>query len=335
MALVSIVLPVYNGEKYLRESMDSILAQTWQEWELICVDDCSTDSTPEILREYAARDSRIRVIRNERNQKLPRSLNIGFAEAKGEFLTWTSDDNAYLPEALRVMHETLMKHEEVPMVVGDMELMDSQGNFYGIRETYEKEKMYLNNCVGACFMYRHTVMEQIGEYDTSCFLVEDYDYWMRIQKFCGAILHIPRKLYRYRIHQESLSSTRMHDVYLQRMKLLENYFSEIMQIFPDGKECIFQLYLDGIIHGIDMNIYKEKFLKYLPEMKSIALSINDKGFPKDGFLVLFGAGELGKIAIHRFGHRVIGFVDNDKNKWGTAIEDVPVFSIDEFIEKNF
>ena len=104
--LVSIVLPVYNGEKYLRESLDSILAQTMEDWELIAVDDCSKDATPQILADYAASDSRIRVMRNAENQRLPRSLNIGFAEARGEFLTWTSDDNAYAPEAL---HETLIR----------------------------------------------------------------------------------------------------------------------------------------------------------------------------------------------------------------------------------
>ena len=66
--LVSIVLPVYNGEKYLRESLDSILAQTMQDWELIVVDDCSQDTTPQILAEYVAHDSRIRIVRNKENQ---------------------------------------------------------------------------------------------------------------------------------------------------------------------------------------------------------------------------------------------------------------------------
>ena len=92
---ISVVLPVYNGERYLRESLDSILAQTMGDFELIVVDDCSTDATSVILAEYAVRDSRIRIIRNAENQKLPRSLNIGFAEARGEYLTWTSDDNVY------------------------------------------------------------------------------------------------------------------------------------------------------------------------------------------------------------------------------------------------
>ena len=103
MPKVSIVLPTYNGEKFIRESIDSILYQTFTDWELIIVNDCSTDGTPNIVNRYAASDSRIRVIHNKENQKLPESLNIGFREARGEYLTWTSDDNMYLPSALEKM----------------------------------------------------------------------------------------------------------------------------------------------------------------------------------------------------------------------------------------
>ena len=101
--LISIILPTYNGEKYIRESIDSILNQTYKNWELIIVNDCSTDQTPTIVDEYATKDSRIKIINNAMNLKLPKSLNIGFKEAKGEYYTWTSDDNIFKPTALEVM----------------------------------------------------------------------------------------------------------------------------------------------------------------------------------------------------------------------------------------
>ena len=87
MPKISIVLPTFNGERYLKSSIHSILSQTFPDWELIIVDDCSTDGTADIIKRYAQSDSRIRVIRNEKNQKLPGSLNIGFSVAKGEYLT--------------------------------------------------------------------------------------------------------------------------------------------------------------------------------------------------------------------------------------------------------
>ena len=105
MPKVSIVLPTYNGEDYLRESIESVISQTFTDWELIIVNDCSTDSTPKIAEAYAAKDCRIRVIHNEKNQKLPNSLNIGFESASGDYLTWTSDDNIFHHEALIKMHD--------------------------------------------------------------------------------------------------------------------------------------------------------------------------------------------------------------------------------------
>ena len=91
--LITIVLPVYNGSRYLSTALDAILSQTYKNFELIVVDDCSTDTTPKILTDYSFQDSRIRTIRNETNLKLPTSLNVGHQAGRGSFFTWTSDDN--------------------------------------------------------------------------------------------------------------------------------------------------------------------------------------------------------------------------------------------------
>ena len=87
--LVSIVLPTHNGARYLEQAVQSCLDQTYRNWELIIVDDASTDETPALIARLVAADSRIRSIRNEVNQKLPGALNTGFAQARGEYLTWT------------------------------------------------------------------------------------------------------------------------------------------------------------------------------------------------------------------------------------------------------
>ena len=90
--LVSIVLPVYNGEEYLEKSIESVLRQTYENFEFIIVNDGSTDHTKEIVDKYALIDNRIRVI-HKQNEKLPKTLSRGFSEARGEFFTWTSADN--------------------------------------------------------------------------------------------------------------------------------------------------------------------------------------------------------------------------------------------------
>jgi glycosyltransferase involved in cell wall biosynthesis len=105
--LVSIILPTYNGSRFLERAIQSCLGQTYFSIELIIVDDASTDSTPEILARAVKQDTRVRVIWHDRNRKLPAALNTGFSEAKGEFLTWTSDDNEYLPNAIEQMVDFL------------------------------------------------------------------------------------------------------------------------------------------------------------------------------------------------------------------------------------
>lgn len=101
--LVSIVLPTYNGEKFIRESIESVINQTYKNWELIIVNDCSTDGTLQIIEEYAQKDNRIKYITNEVNSRTAQSLNNGFKLAKGEYYTWTSDDNMYKPNAVEKM----------------------------------------------------------------------------------------------------------------------------------------------------------------------------------------------------------------------------------------
>ena len=114
---VSIILPVYNGARYLAQAIDSCLNQTYRNIELIIVDDCSTDETPAIVRSYT--DPRIRYVRNKTNRRLPQSLNIGFALATGEYLTWTSDDNEFLPHAIETMLKILMEDKAVDFVYSD------------------------------------------------------------------------------------------------------------------------------------------------------------------------------------------------------------------------
>ena len=102
---VTVIIPTYNSVEFLDSTIASIMNQSigFENIELIIVDDCSNDNTFQITEEYSSCDNRIRVIHNVCNQKLPESLNIGFRQAKGEYLTWTSDDNMYLPDALKIM----------------------------------------------------------------------------------------------------------------------------------------------------------------------------------------------------------------------------------------
>ena len=220
---ISIVLPVYNGAEYLAESIDSVISQTYANWELIIVNDCSTDDTLAIASKYASQDTRIKVLTNLQNLKLPKSLNVGFAHASGEYYTWTSDDNKYRPDALRVMMESLEKNPNAVMVYADESYIDSDGVEFEKVKKQGPEYIFTGNVIGACFLYTAFAAKKTGEYDADLFLAEDYDYWIRLYEV-GEILHVEKSLYYYRRHKNSLTETRKNQVDEQTYKVLKKNF---------------------------------------------------------------------------------------------------------------
>lgn len=221
--LVSVVLPVYNGARYLAASIESVLAQTYARFELIVVDDGSTDETPSILERYAG-DARVRCVR-QGNRKLPAALNAGFALAQGEFFTWTSADNLMKPEMLARLTGFLQQHSGAEMVYADEELIDEAGGPAMGAEfcrTYQSPpgsnqlarprdpgrlSFFQDNYIGGCFLYRAWAGRAVGEYCQDCFGFEDYDYWLRMNALFR-ISHLGERtpLYSYRLHGDSLTA---------------------------------------------------------------------------------------------------------------------------------
>lgn len=235
MCEISVILPVYNGEDHIEESIESVLSQTYQEFELIIVNDCSTDRTLEIIERYAKKDKRIKIVDNIKNLKLPRSLNEGFRNAKGKYYTWTSDDNMFLPNAFERMMAALATNPEAGMVYCDYEIINESGQKIGKRNLPEPQTIYTGNCIGACFLYRSNVAKKVGEYSADMFLAEDYDYWLRIYKE-SPIIHIREGLYLYRNHDKSLTATRLQEVKSQTVKVWINHLDFILEHVTKQKE---------------------------------------------------------------------------------------------------
>lgn len=205
---VSVILPVYNGENCVSDSIESVLNQTYSNLELIIVNDCSTDGTTQIIEKYAKQDARITIIHNKENQKLPRSLNIGFQAADGEYLTWTSDDNMYRESAIERMIYTLERVSDAGMVYSDFTIVNELADEVktSLKVVSAAENLRLANVVGACFLYRRDVAEKVGKYNPELFLAEDYDYWVRIWENTKCIA-IHEDLYIYRLHATGLTAT--------------------------------------------------------------------------------------------------------------------------------
>lgn len=216
---VSIVLPTYNGAKYIKQSIDSCVNQTYRNIEIIIVDDGSTDETPQIIKSY--QDERIKFIRHEQNKGLPHALNTGFANSTGEFLTWTSDDNYYAKEAIEKMLSFLMKKKCSFVYCDFYEFKNNNFSEQKIFKLPDCIAFENGNHIGACFLYSRRVKDTIGGYDPDTELAEDYDYWIRVSKKFS-IYHLNMPLYFFRVHKESLSVSKYYEVrvvdFLVRLK---------------------------------------------------------------------------------------------------------------------
>lgn len=321
--LVSVVLPTYNGERYLVESIESVINQTFTDWELIIVNDCSTDNTAKIAEEYAAKYSRIRVLHNEVNKRLPASLNIGFHNAGGKLLTWTSDDNRYLPNALKTMQSKLASMPNLAMVCADCIFIDEYGNKTGIMRTYDEDYMLICDTVGACFMYRREVLNTVGDYDTDLFCVEDFDYWQRIFKRYGHIERIPEILYEYRQHNASLTVQKRKRVLYQNAHLFERNIDDIFDKFHNDSKLMCWLYYEMRQSEYLPREIEERFLRLLPILKMEAPYDENRRY------LLFGAGKYGLLAREYLKDRAVCFIDNNPDKIGVKIADLPVLSLQE------
>lgn len=243
--MISIVLPVYNGEKYLKYSIDSILNQTYKDIELVIVNDCSTDRTTEIIDAYCKNDSRVSVINNTTNQKLPKSLNIGFSHCKGDYYTWTSDDNIMLSNAMERLLDDLQK-TGADLAFSRCETIDSNGNTIGKTELYnDLNELYCNNIVLASFLYKKEVHDELHGYDVTKFLVEDYDFWLRAYRQFKFYFE-PEILYQIRFHSQNLGVTRLEQVKMSKIELLKenleyvNDEKAVDSIYREISNCYFQ-----------------------------------------------------------------------------------------------
>lgn len=211
--LVSVVLPTYQRAHLLAQAITSVLDQTHANLELIVVDDNSPDDTAAVVASFD--DARIQYVKNTPNLKLPRALNRGFALARGDYLTWTSDDNLMAPTALEKMLAVLVAGD-ADFVYADYWLFSEQdADGKPVAPQHERLPATLQlergNHIGACFLYARTLYQTIGDYNPELFLVEDYDYFLRAaRRFRFA--HIAEPLYYFRRDDATLYISRFAEV---------------------------------------------------------------------------------------------------------------------------
>ena len=266
MKKISVVLPVYNGSKTIEKAVKSVLSQTYENLELIIVNDCSTDNTLDIISGLANNDSRIKIHNNENNKKLPMSLNIGFGLATGDYFTWTSDDNMYKENALEVLASYLDKYSEVDFVYSDFNMVNLDGTLRSVEKKEKPDYLKFFNCVGACFLYRKTLADKIGGYDPDLFLAEDYEYWIKAY-LNGKMLHIPKNLYDYGWHDKSLTVSRRDEIAHKTFEAKDKHLEELyLKCTNDGDRIRFFYDMLGMLN--DEKEIKDNTEKYYKMCKA-------------------------------------------------------------------
>ncbi len=203
---VSVVMPVYNGQRYLSRAVESILGQTWWDFELVAVNDGSTDETGRILERYAKGDGRVRVVWQE-NQGIVGALNAGLGAARGKLLARMDADDVALPGRLARQVDYLREHPECVAVGTEVLLIDSEGKPISKKPgiVTEHEEIDRALLVGGWPMVHPTVMmrasavRKIRGYRPGTFPHEDHDLFLRLAEV-GRLANIPEVLLKYRQH---------------------------------------------------------------------------------------------------------------------------------------
>lgn len=203
--LVSIVLPTLNSDRYLAASIESCLAQTHTNLEVIVVDGGSTDGTLAVIERFVAADPRVRLLHQGANaDRLPGALNLGFAVARGGYFTWTQADDYFEPEAIAALLAALTAEPDLGLVYTGFQFIDAAGQFMRNAQLGPPEGLLRTNVVGHCFLYRRTAAALAGEYDPAYWMAEDFHYWVRLYKV-SRLSYVPGRYYAHRLHPASLT----------------------------------------------------------------------------------------------------------------------------------
>lgn len=231
MAKISVVIPVYNAEQYLNECLDSVLAQTFTDIEVICIDDGSTDKSPAILREYAKEDKRIKII-TQKNSGVVVARNKAIAKASAEYIYPLDCDDIIAPNTLEKLYQA--------MIAGLGDIITCRVMYFGRKneEFYlprpNKYNMTQTNCLVNAALFRKRDFDVCGGYDTAFnTALEDYDFWLNmVFRQNKKIYRVPEILFYYRLKPKTEARNFQHRP--EHQELVKKLFAK----YPETRKYI-------------------------------------------------------------------------------------------------
>jgi glycosyltransferase involved in cell wall biosynthesis len=229
LPLISVILSVYNCEQYVEESINSILNQSFNDFELIIIDDASRDKSSQICQSLASKDPRIIFIQNKRNLGGCETLNVGLKYAHGKYIARQDNDDWSYPFRLQKQFDFMEANPDVGILGGNMELINESGKLIGHRhyhqhnEEIRKHIFRYSPFSHPLTIFRKSALDRYGHYNHEYAPADDYELYLRIgQSFKFA--NLPMTLMRYRILPNSLTNSRTLKMEKSTIKVRELYF---------------------------------------------------------------------------------------------------------------
>ena len=230
--LVSVIMNCYNSDEYLQITLDSLFAQSYQNWELIFWDNQSTDRSAEIVKSYD--DPRVKYFYAPEHTPLGEARNLAIEKAQGEWVAILDADDIWHPDKLKASFEALAKHpqkEKVALIYSRTEYIDGNGETFGKYEEYYDGEIHDKLIIHGDFVFisaaifRTDVLRKVGKIDTDLHYAEDYDVLLKVTKDHLTIA-IPEYHTYYRVHDNNLTSTKVYAYDVENFEFLKRYANE-------------------------------------------------------------------------------------------------------------
>lgn len=245
---VSLIMSVYNGEDYLSEALDSVLHQTFTNWELIVINDCSTDKTAAILERYATLDSRIHVYTNEVNLRLPSSLNKALSLAQGRYIARMDADDICLPDRLQKQYDFMESHPDVALSSCRFMTLKNgviaSGGCGGKNDAESIKALLLvtNPILHPGIIAKGEVIQELG-YDKRFTCTEDMELWTRFVLAGHKVEILSDYLMIYRLHDKQITETTLDKQRGEVLAVQRQYAATLLEAMSEQRESF---YIEGI-----------------------------------------------------------------------------------------
>lgn len=272
--LISIILPTWkNAGEYINRSIDSVIAQSYLNWELLIIDDGLTDNTEDIIKGYAEKDPRIKFLKNESNIGLQKTLNKGINEAKGEYIARIDDDDVWVDkDKLARQVEFLESNTDHVLVGTGVVVVDEEGKEmlrYLVPETDRdiRSRLLGKNCfVHSSIIIRKDTVLSLGGYDESQETkhLEDYDLWLRLGTL-GKLANLPFYMVNFTQRSESISSVNKREQFKKSINVIKKYKDKYPNYFGALIRAYIRILVYGFILKLPIKFTLNKLIKFYKE----------------------------------------------------------------------